>query len=184
MSSTHGHRRWDFVFIFLMSATRASSDSNRSRQWRARSALIARTGDRNRWRWNDCTWVSVRTCGTASDLLVLREELIELALVRVVVEEVVELGARLHRRDEALLGAVSPERLVDGEGRRVHGTERRERIEHDLDAGAGQLVDGEHRRQGELGDVGEGRDAARVGGKPVCRVMCGRLWAEHMEARW
>src|SRR5437899_5913112 len=91
MSSTHGHRRWDFVFIFLMSATRASSDSNRSRQWRARSALIARTGDRNPSRWNDCTWVSVRTFGTASDLLVLREELIELALVRLVVEEVVGL---------------------------------------------------------------------------------------------
>jgi hypothetical protein len=31
ISSTHGHRRWDLVFIFLMSVTRVSSDSNRSR---------------------------------------------------------------------------------------------------------------------------------------------------------
>src|SRR5205807_3033300 len=169
MSSTHGHRRWDFVFIFLMSATRASSDSNRSRQWRARSALIARTGDRNPSRWNDCTWVSVRTFGTASLLLVLREELIELALVRVIVEEVVELGACLHGRDEALLGAVPPERLIHGESRRVHGAERRERIEHDPDPGAGQLVDSEHRRHPELGDVGEDRNTDRVGEPPVCR---------------
>ncbi len=46
MSSTHGHRRWDFVFIFLMSDTRASRASNFARYWRARAALIARTGDR------------------------------------------------------------------------------------------------------------------------------------------
>src|SRR5215470_1578181 len=84
MSSTHGHRRCDFVFIFLMSATRASSDSNRSRYCRARSALIARTGDKNPSRWNDCTWASVRIFGTASFLLVLREQLVELAFVGVI----------------------------------------------------------------------------------------------------
>src|SRR6476646_5881613 len=110
---------------------------------------MARTGDRNPSRWNDCTWASVRIFGTASLLVVLREELVELAFVGMVAEEVVELGACLHRGDDALLGAVSPDGLVDGERRRVHRAKRRQRIEDDLHAGTGQLVDGEQRRHPE-----------------------------------
>src|SRR5262245_61277352 len=68
ISSTHGQSRCDFVFIFLMSGTRASSASNRSRYRRARSALIARTGARQPSRSNGFTGVSVSTFGTASRL--------------------------------------------------------------------------------------------------------------------
>src|SRR6185295_3307707 len=63
ISSTHGASRCDLVFIFLMSGTRASSASNFSRKWRARSALIARTGERQPSRWYRSTWASVRTLG-------------------------------------------------------------------------------------------------------------------------
>src|SRR5262245_22270086 len=65
MSSTQGQSRCDLVFIFLMSDTRASSLSKRSRCSRARSALMARTGERKPSRWNACTCASVSTLGMA-----------------------------------------------------------------------------------------------------------------------
>src|SRR4029077_6777038 len=71
-----------------------------------------------------------------------REQFVERALVGVVVEKVVQLGARLHRVDDALLRAFLADRIVDLERGSVHGAERREGIERDRDLGRAQLIQG------------------------------------------
>src|SRR6185369_2443749 len=83
------------------------------------------------------------------------EELVELSLVGVVIEKVVELGARLHERHDAPLGALASQRLVHLQRRRVHGAERGERIERDGHAGARELFPREERGGAELRDVGQ-----------------------------
>src|SRR5882724_2183172 len=71
MSSTHGQRRCDFVFIFFMSlGKRASRASNFRRYSAARSVLMARIGDRYPCSSKSRTCCSVSTLGISTLLRV------------------------------------------------------------------------------------------------------------------
>src|SRR5262245_36147526 len=63
-----------------------------------------------------------------SFLLFAGEERVELPLVGVVVEAVVELVARLHGLEHALLAALAADPLEDAQRGRVHRAKRRERV--------------------------------------------------------
>jgi hypothetical protein len=73
MSSTHGQRRCDFVFIFFMSlGERVSSASNFRRYSAARSVLMARIGDRYPCSLKSRTRCSVSTLGISTLFRVVR----------------------------------------------------------------------------------------------------------------
>src|SRR5580658_146610 len=84
--------------------------------------------------------------------LALRKQLVELLFVGVVVEVFVEIGAGLHERNDALLRALGPDRLVDLERSGVHGAIRAATVENDVDAACGELVARPQRRLAELGN--------------------------------
>src|SRR6185437_14527659 len=78
-----------------------------------------------------------------SSMLFLGEQLIELAFESVIVEVVVQLGARLHGIDHAFLRSFAADRLIHVERGLVHRTERGKRVEHERHVDRAQLFDRE-----------------------------------------
>src|SRR3546814_13005668 len=83
--------------------------------------------------------------------LLLREQLVELPFVGVVVEEVVQLVARLQAVDDVLLRAFAAHGFVEAERGLVHGAVGAAAVQGDVDAGFAQLVGGEERGRAENG---------------------------------
>src|SRR6266581_3434748 len=75
------------------------------------------------------SWASVRLQQLRSFRFLFGEQLVELALVGEIIEGLVEIVARLHQVDDALLRSFLADRIVDLERRCVHGAERGERSE-------------------------------------------------------
>jgi hypothetical protein len=100
----------------------------------------------------------------------------------VVAEEVVQLGARLHRRNGGFLRAVAAHGFVEIQRRLVHRAIGAAAVQHDVDAGRFQFIGREQRRLAKLGDVGEDRYPDRVLELPVLIERIDRLGEDHVGA--
>ena len=95
-----------------------------------------------------------------------------------VVDAIVKLHARLHGVDHVLLGTVATNRGVDILGGLVHGTEGRERVQHNGNIRRFQLFGGVQRCGAELGDVRQDR-RLHAGGEQLVHLQFSDGFREH-----
>ena len=79
-----------------------------------------------------------------------------------VIEVVVQTGARLHDVNHALLCALFADFLVNAQRRRIHGAIRTAAIQDDVHIGRGQFIAGKQRCLAKFGDVRQNRYTHRL----------------------
>src|SRR5271165_143686 len=117
-----------------------------------------------------------------SNSLVFGIQLIQLVFVGVVIQNVVQLFARLHLVDDISLSPFVPYRFVNANCRRTHRAKCAQRVQNKSNSNPSEFFDREQRRLSKLCDIRQDRDRHRLGKGSVIFQGIQRLSENHVRA--